>query len=58
MEANAVLANQRVKSGRIDFKADKPFEHFKVELELESSIGRGDIGQVRSDWVTLDNTDL
>ena len=51
VEANAVHANQRVKSGRIAFKADKPFEHFKVELELESSIGRGDIGQ--ASWLTL-----
>ena len=51
VEANAVHANQRVKSGRVEFKADKPFEHFKVELELESSIGRGDIGQ--ASWLTL-----
>ena len=35
----------------MEFKADKPFEHFKVELELESSIGRGDIGQ--ASWLTL-----
>merc|ERR1712079_356850 len=28
------------------FSADKPFEHHKVELELESSIGRGS-------WLTL-----
>merc|ERR1719270_1240807 len=33
------------------FIADKPFEHHKVELELESSIGRGDIGQ--ASWLTL-----
>ena len=51
VEANAVQANQRVKSGRVYFAADKPFEHHKVELELESSIGRGDIGQ--ASWLTL-----
>merc|ERR1712029_213738 len=51
VEANAVEANQRVKSGRVSFSADKPFEHHKVELELESSIGRGDIGQ--ASWLTL-----
>jgi len=51
VEANAVQANQRVKSGRVSFSADKPFEHHKVELELESSIGRGDIGQ--ASWLTL-----
>ena len=51
VEANAVQPNQRVKSGRVSFSADKPFEHHKVELELESSIGRGDIGQ--ASWLTL-----
>merc|ERR1712117_360311 len=51
VEANAVQTNQRVKTGRITFKADKPFEHHKVTLELESSIGRGDIGQ--ASWLTL-----
>ena len=51
VEASAVQANQRVKSGRVTFTADKPFEHHKVELELESSIGRGDIGQ--ASWMTL-----
>jgi len=51
VEANAVQANQRVKTGRVVFIADKPFEHHKVELELESSIGRGDIGQ--ASWLTL-----
>jgi len=51
VEANANLANQRVKAGRVDFVADKPFEHHMVEIELESSIGRGDIGQ--ASWLTL-----
>jgi len=51
VEANAVHTNQRVKTGRVTFIADKPFEHHKIELELESSIGRGDIGQ--ASWLTL-----
>jgi len=51
VEANANLANQRVKNGRVDFIADKPFEHHMVNIELESSIGRGDIGQ--ASWLTL-----
>merc|ERR1740137_336838 len=37
--------------GRVDFIADKPFEHHMVDIELESSIGRGDIGQ--ASWLTL-----
>jgi len=51
VEANANQANQRVKAGRVNFVADKPFEHHMVEIELESSIGRGDIGQ--ASWLTL-----
>jgi len=51
VEANANQANQRVKAGRVDFVADKPFEHHMVDIELESSIGRGDIGQ--ASWLTL-----
>jgi len=51
VEANANLANQRVKAGRVNFVADKPFEHHMVDIELESSIGRGDIGQ--ASWLTL-----
>merc|ERR1719225_2045623 len=51
VEANAVQSNHRVKTGRVTFTADKPFEHHKVELEIESSIGRGDIGQ--ASWLTL-----
>merc|ERR1739841_310400 len=45
VEANAVQPSLRVKTGRVTFLADKPFEHHKVELEIESAIGRGDIGQ-------------
>ena len=51
VEANAVQPSLRVKTGRVTFLADKPFEHHKVELEIESSIGRGDIGQ--ASWLTL-----
>jgi len=51
VEANANQANQRVKAGRVNFVADKPFEHHMVDIELESSIGRGDIGQ--ASWLTL-----
>ena len=51
VEANANQANQRVKAGRVNFFADKPFEHHMVDIELESSIGRGDIGQ--ASWLTL-----
>ena len=51
VEANAVQPTLRVKTGRINFLADKPFEHHKVELEIESAIGRGDIGQ--ASWLTL-----
>jgi len=51
VEANAVQPNQKVKSGRVDFVADKPFQHHVVQMELESNIGRGDIGQ--ASWLTL-----
>merc|ERR1712114_17676 len=51
VEASATQASHRVKAGRVYFNADKPIEHHKVELELESSLGRGDIGQ--ASWLTL-----
>ena len=44
-------ASHRVRAGRVYFQADKPIEHHRVELELESSLGRGDIGQ--ASWLTL-----
>jgi len=51
VEANAVQSNQRVKVGRVNFIADKPLDHHMVDMELESAIGRGDIGQ--ASWLTL-----
>jgi len=51
VEASATQASHRVKTGRVYFNADKPIEHHQVELELESSLGRGDIGQ--ASWLTL-----
>ena len=40
-----------MKPGRVEFTADKPFEHHLVKLELESQLGKGDIGQ--TSWLTL-----
>ena len=37
VEANANLANQRVKAGKVHFVADKPFEHHLVDIELGRS---------------------
>jgi len=51
LQANAVQLNQRVQSRRVDFKADQPFQHHLVELELESSLAKGEIGQ--ASWLTL-----
>merc|ERR1712020_355937 len=51
VEASATQASHRVNTGRVYFNADKPIEHHQVELELESSLGRGDIGQ--ASWLTL-----
>ena len=51
VEASATQASHRVKTGRVYFNADKPIEHHQVELELESSLGKGDIGQ--ASWLTL-----
>merc|ERR1719427_1502515 len=51
VEANAVQGGRTVKTGRVEFRADKPFEHQQVELEVESLVGRGDIGQ--ASWLTL-----
>jgi hypothetical protein len=46
-----VQLNQKVQSRRVDFTADQPFQHHQVELELESSLARGEIGQ--ASWLTL-----
>jgi hypothetical protein len=43
--------NQKVASRRVEFLADEPFQHHQVELELESSLARGEIGQ--ASWLTL-----
>jgi len=51
VEANSVHINQRVKPQRAEFKADKPFQHFTLELEVESSLARGEMGQ--ASWLTL-----
>jgi len=51
VEGNSVHLNQRVKSQRVEFKADKPFDHFTLELEVESSLSRGEMGQ--ASWATL-----
>ena len=48
--------NQKVSSRRVDFKADQPFQHHQLELELESSLARGEIGQ--ASWLTLPLTVL
>jgi len=51
VEANSVHLNQRVKPQKVEFTADKPFQHFTVDLEIESSLMRGEMGQ--SSWMTL-----
>jgi len=51
VEANSIQVNQRVKGQRVDFTADKPFQHFTVELLVESSLAQGEIGQ--AGWFTL-----
>ncbi len=51
LQANAVQVNQKVASQRVEFKAEEPFQHHLVELELESSLARGQIGQ--ASWLTL-----
>jgi len=51
VEANSAHAGERVKAKRVEFTADKPFQHFNVELETESSLARGEMGQ--ASWATL-----
>jgi len=51
VEANSIHVNQRVKGHKIEFVADKPFQHFTVELVVESSLAQGEIGQ--AGWATL-----
>eukprot|EP00088_Acartia_fossae_P034516 TRINITY_DN3542_c0_g1_i4.p1 TRINITY_DN3542_c0_g1~~TRINITY_DN3542_c0_g1_i4.p1 ORF type:complete len:1220 (+),score=313.21 TRINITY_DN3542_c0_g1_i4:29-3661(+) len=51
VDANSIHVNQRVKGQRVEFLADKPFQHFTVELVVESSLAQGEIGQ--AGWATL-----
>jgi hypothetical protein len=51
VDANSIQVNQRVKGQRVEFIADKPFQHFTVELVVESSLAQGNIGQ--AGWATL-----
>jgi len=51
VDANSIHINQRVKGKRVEFTADKPFQHFTVELIVESSLAQGNIGQ--TGWATL-----
>merc|ERR1740128_536677 len=51
VEGNSIHLNQRVKPERVEFVADKPFDHFTLELDVESSLARGEFGQ--ASWMTL-----
>jgi hypothetical protein len=51
VEANSIHVNQRVKAQKIQFTADRPFDHYTVDLDVESSLARGEMGQ--ASWATL-----